>query len=124
MGLACWPSRCWPARPRTASARRLNGEGQPENKPEQAPGFYLTIALATLVGVFFNFWHVDPVRALFWAAVLNGVIAAPMMAVIVHLATNRKVMGKFVIPLYLRVVGWIATLAMFAVLVGVFLARK
>jgi NRAMP (natural resistance-associated macrophage protein)-like metal ion transporter len=95
-----------------------------ENKPEQAPGFYLTIALATLVGVFFNFWHVDPVRALFWAAVLNGVIAAPMMAVIVHLATSRKVMGKFAIPLYLRVVGWIATLAMFGVSVGVFLARN
>jgi Mn2+/Fe2+ NRAMP family transporter len=56
--------------------------------------------------------------------VLNGVIAAPMMAVIVHLATSRKVMGKFAIPLYLRVVGWIATLAMFAVSVGVFLARK
>ncbi len=95
-----------------------------ENKPKQAPKFYLTIAIATLVGVFFNFWHVDPIRALFWAAVLNGVIAAPMMALIVHLATSRKVMGKFAIPLYLRVVGWIATVAMFGVSVGVFVAWK
>jgi Mn2+/Fe2+ NRAMP family transporter len=95
-----------------------------EQKPEQAPRFYLTIALATLIGVFFNFWHVDPIRALFWAAVLNGVVAAPMMALIVHLASSRKVMGKFAIPLYLRVVGWIATVAMLGVAGGVFVAWK
>jgi Mn2+/Fe2+ NRAMP family transporter len=89
-----------------------------ENKPQDAPRFYFTIAIATVVGIFFNFMHVDPIRALFWAAVLNGMIAAPMMAVIVHLATSRKVMGKFTIPLYLRVVGWIATAVMFGVSIG------
>jgi Mn2+/Fe2+ NRAMP family transporter len=95
-----------------------------ENKPQEAPRFYFTIAIATVVGIFFNFMHVDPIRALFWAAVLNGMIAAPMMAVIVHLATSRKVMGKFTIPLYLRVVGWIATVVMFGVSIGMLVTWK
>ncbi len=95
-----------------------------EKRPEQAPRFYLTLAAATLLGVLFNFWHVDPIRALFWSAVLNGMIAAPIMALIVHLASSRKLMGKFAIPLYLRVVGWIATGAMFGVSVGVFVTWK
>ena len=95
-----------------------------ENRPEQAPRFYLAIVLATLVGILFNFLHVDPIRALFWAAVLNGLIAAPLMAVIVQIASSRKVMGQFVIPPYLRAAGWIATVVMFAVCAGVFVTWK
>ena len=91
-----------------------------EDTPQQAPQFYLTIALATVVGVGFTFFHVDPIRALFWAAVLNGIFAAPLMAVIVHMASSGKVMGQFTIPPYLKTVGWTATLVMFGVCVGVF----
>jgi Mn2+/Fe2+ NRAMP family transporter len=95
-----------------------------EDKPRAAPRFYLTIAVATLVGMSRSLFHVDPIRALFWAAVLNGMIAAPLMAVIVHMATSSKVMGKFSVPLYLRVVGWAATLVMFGVCLGVFATWK
>jgi len=91
-----------------------------EKKPEQAAGFYLTIAAATLAGVGLNFLHIDAIRALFWAAVLNGMLAAPLMAVIMHMAMSRKVMDKFTIPMYLRVIGWSATAVMLAVSIAVF----
>jgi NRAMP (natural resistance-associated macrophage protein)-like metal ion transporter len=93
-----------------------------EKRPQQAVGFYLTIAVATLAGVGLNFLRIDPIRALFWAAVLNGMLAAPVMAVIIHMAASRKVMDRFAIPLYLRVVGWTATAVMLGVSVGVLLA--
>ena len=95
-----------------------------EKKPQQAPGFYVTIAVATLAGIALNFLHIDPIRALFWAAVLNGMLAAPLMAVIMHMAASPKVMDKFTIPLYLRVVGWAATAVMFGVSIGVFVTWK
>jgi len=56
----------------------------------------------------------------FWPAVLNGVLAAPLMAVIMHMASSKKVKDKFTISLYLRIVGSAATAVMFAVSVGVF----
>jgi Mn2+/Fe2+ NRAMP family transporter len=91
-----------------------------EKKPGQAPGFYVTIVVATLAGIVLNFLHIDPIRALFWAAVLNGVLAAPLMAVIMHMAGNKKVMDRFTLPVYLRVIGWAATTVMFAAALGVF----
>ena len=84
----------------------------------------MTIAAATLAGIGLNFIHIDPIRALFWAAVLNGLLAAPLMAVIMHMAASHKVMDKFTIPLYLRVVGWAATAVMFGVSIGVFVTWK
>jgi Mn2+/Fe2+ NRAMP family transporter len=95
-----------------------------ENTPKQAPRFYLTIAGATAIGILFNFFHVDPIRALFWSAVLNGVFAAPVMAVIMHMASSAKVMGQFAIPPYLKVVGWVGTVVMFGVCAGVFATWK
>ncbi len=95
-----------------------------EKKPEQAPGFYVTIAAATLAGVCLNFLHIDPIRALFWAAVLNGILAAPLIAVIMHMAVSTKVMDKFTIPVHLRVMGWAATVVMFGVSIGVFVTWK
>jgi NRAMP (natural resistance-associated macrophage protein)-like metal ion transporter len=95
-----------------------------EKKPGQAIGFYGTIAAATLAGIALNFLHIDPIKALFWAAVLNGMLAAPLMAVIMHMAASRKVMDKFTIPTYLHVMGWVATAVMFAVSIGVFVTQK
>jgi Mn2+/Fe2+ NRAMP family transporter len=95
-----------------------------EKKPHQAAGFYAAIAAAIVMGLVLNFIHVDPVRALFWAAVLNGVTAAPLMAVIMLLASNRKVAGKFVVPPYFAIVGWCATIIMFCVSAGVLLTAK
>jgi Mn2+/Fe2+ NRAMP family transporter len=95
-----------------------------EKKPKEALGFYTIIAAATLIGIALNFIGINPIRALFWAAVLNGVLAAPLMAVIMHMASSKKVMDKFTIPLYLRVVGWTATAVMLAVSIGVFATWK
>ncbi len=103
-----------------ALGEALSGPSSLEKKAEQAPGFYLTITVATVAGIVLNFLHIDPIRALFWAAVLNGLLAAPLMAVIMHMASSRKVMDKFTIPLYLRVVGWAATAVMVGVSIGVF----
>ncbi len=80
-----------------------------EKRPEQASQFYVTIGLATLIGLTLNFVHLDPIKTLFWAAVINGIVAVPVMAMMMLLAANRKVMGEFTLPLYLHVAGWIAT---------------
>jgi NRAMP (natural resistance-associated macrophage protein)-like metal ion transporter len=95
-----------------------------ENKPKQAPRFYAAISIATVIGLAMNFLHIDPVRALVWAAVLNGLAAAPLMVVIMLMASNRKVMGKFALPSYLLWMGWIATGVMTVVCVGVIASWK
>ena len=70
------------------------------------------IGVAIASGLSLNFLHIDPVKALYWSAILNGLVAAPLMAVIMLMASNPKVMGKFVIPAYLRWVGWSAAAVM------------
>ncbi|WP_232076978.1 NRAMP family divalent metal transporter [Variovorax sp. PBL-E5] len=75
-------------------------------------GFYGVIAAATLGGVLLCFTPTDPVRELFWAAVINGVIAVPIMAVMMLLASRARTMGAHVIGVRLRWLGWIATAAM------------
>ena len=80
--------------------------------PMDAKAFYGAIAAATMIGVGMNLTPIDPIKALFWSAVLNGVVAAPLMAVTMLMARNRRVMGRFVIRPGLAAVGWIATLAM------------
>lgn len=95
-----------------------------ENKPKQAVRFYAAISGATLIGLGLNFLHIDPVKALFWAAILNGLVAAPLMTVIMMMASSRKVMGTFVIPGYLKFMGWAATAVMFCVCLGVLLTSK
>ena len=85
------------------SARLDKGEGQ---------GFYGVIAAATVGGVLLCFSPVDPVRALFWSAVLNGVIAVPIMVVMMLLASRKSVMGDHTIGPRLRVMGWVATAVM------------
>jgi NRAMP (natural resistance-associated macrophage protein)-like metal ion transporter len=83
-------------------------------RPRRAPGFYGTIAAATLAGLALNFTGIDPIKALYWSAVLNGVLAAPLMVVMMFIATNHKVMGKRVLPRWLQAFGWLSTLAMAA----------
>jgi NRAMP (natural resistance-associated macrophage protein)-like metal ion transporter len=75
-------------------------------------GFYGVIAAATLGGVVLCFTPLDPVRALFWSAVLNGVIAVPIMTVMMILASREDVLGRHVVRRPLRMLGWLATLAM------------
>jgi NRAMP (natural resistance-associated macrophage protein)-like metal ion transporter len=95
-----------------------------ERRPLQAVGFYSVIGVAIATGLLLNFLRIDPVKALFWAAILNGLVAAPLMAVIMMMASNRRVMGRFVIPPYLKWVGWCATGVMVCVCIGVLLSWK
>ncbi len=91
-----------------------------EKKPGRARGFYLIIAVSTLAGVGLNLLHFDPIRALFWTAVINGIVSAPLMLVIMLLASRRSVMGDFTLPLRLRVLGWGATVIMAAMAAALF----
>jgi NRAMP (natural resistance-associated macrophage protein)-like metal ion transporter len=89
-------------------------------EPLDAKGFYGAIAVATLVGIGFNFVGLDPIKALFWCAVINGVVAVPLMAVMMVMAMQPKVMGRFVLPRALWVLGWLCTLAMTVAVVIMF----
>lgn len=78
----------------------------------EARGFYAILIAATSIGVALNFTRVDPVKALIWAAVINGVISVPIMAVMMLMAVRPDVMGPFVIKRRLRTLGWFATAVM------------
>jgi Mn2+/Fe2+ NRAMP family transporter len=99
-----------------------------DRKPLAAKGFYGVLAVATLVGLAMNFpavqrhTHLTPIRALFWSAVINGVVAVPIMVVMMLMTDNKKAMGKFAgSSQFLRVFGWLATGVMGAAAVGLFL---
>ena len=92
-----------------------------DRKLGQAPGFYAIIAAATLGGVALSLTDVDPIQALVWSAVLNGLVAVPIMAVAMILASRKSVMGPFVIGRTLKILGWTATIVMAAAGVGMFL---
>ena len=95
-----------------------------EQRPEEAKKFYFVLALATLIGLLLNFAGIDPIRALFWSAVLNGIVAVPLMAVTMLMSANRKVMGQFTVSVPLRIAGWVATVVMFLSSVGLFAALR
>nr|WP_294848102.1 Nramp family divalent metal transporter [uncultured Sphingomonas sp.] len=84
-------------------------------KPKEAKAFYTVIAVATLGGVAINFFPIDPMRALYWAAVANGLLAPPLMVVLMLMARNKRVMGKLCIPRGLALFGWLGTAVMFGV---------
>jgi NRAMP (natural resistance-associated macrophage protein)-like metal ion transporter len=80
-----------------------------DRKLTEALGFYGIIGVATIGGVALTFTHLDPVRALVWSAEINGIIAVPIMVVMMLLASRQDVMGQFVIRPRLRRLGWAAT---------------
>ena len=89
-------------------------------KPRRAKAFYGTIIAATAVGALMNFTPIDPIKALYWAAVVNGVIAVPVMTVMMLMAQRKSIMGVFTIVGSLRLFGWIATAVMAAAAVAMF----
>ena len=88
----------------------------------EAREFYGIIAFATLGGVLLDFTPIDPIRALFWSAVINGVIAVPIMVVMMLLADDPRVMGAFTVTRRLKALGWLATWTMAAAVVAMFVA--
>jgi Mn2+/Fe2+ NRAMP family transporter len=91
-----------------------------DKKLHEAKEFYAIVAVATLGGVAFNFTPIDPIKALLFSAVVNCVIAMPIMIVMMLLGSQPKIMGHFVIGRRLRVFGWLATAAMGLAVVGMF----
>ncbi len=91
-----------------------------DKKLPQALQFYGIIAIATVGGVALNFTHLDPMRALVWSAEINGVIAVPIMAIMMLLASREDVMGRFVVRPRLRNLGWGATAVMAVTVVAMF----
>jgi NRAMP (natural resistance-associated macrophage protein)-like metal ion transporter len=85
-----------------------------DHKLKDARAFYGTIALATGLGVALNFTGIHPIKALYWSAVLNGLLAAPIMAAMLLIATNPRIMGAFTLPRSMKLAGWLATLVMAA----------
>ena len=83
-----------------------------ERKPLHAKAFYAAIAAATLLGAAANVFGLNPVKALVWTAVLNGIVAVPVMTLLMLLTTRSEVMGQFKISGSLRVLGWLGTAVM------------
>ena len=92
---------------------RINQNPHPVHSKNQiaarAVALLRIIAAATLAGVALNFSSLDPIKALYWSAVVNGVLAAPLMRIIMLIAVNPRIMGRLTLPSSMRVVGWLAT---------------
>jgi NRAMP (natural resistance-associated macrophage protein)-like metal ion transporter len=80
-----------------------------ERTPMMAKRFYGIIAISTLLGVALGFTAIDPIKALYWSAVINGVISVPIMIVIMLMAVRPEIMGQFTISKKLALLGWLAT---------------
>jgi Mn2+/Fe2+ NRAMP family transporter len=83
-----------------------------EYKPQQAAGFYSIIVAATIMGVLIDWSQIDPMRALFWSAVLNGLAAVPLMIALMITVSSKRVMGRFAASPPLLLFGWAATAVM------------
>jgi Mn2+/Fe2+ NRAMP family transporter len=83
-----------------------------ERKARDARGFYSVIAVSVLAALVIQYSPISPMKALFWSAVINGVVAAPLMIVVTLLASKRSVMGDFTASRSLIVLGWTATAVM------------
>jgi len=86
----------------------------------QARGFYTIVIIATVLGVALNFTPIDPIKALFWSAVINGVISVPIMVVMMLMAVRHDIMAEFAITRRLTILGWVATASMAIVVLAMF----
>jgi NRAMP (natural resistance-associated macrophage protein)-like metal ion transporter len=91
-------------------------------KPKKAKAFYATIVVATLVGMILNFSPINPIKALYWAAVVNGVVAIPVLTITMMLSARPQIMGRFVVTGWLKVLGWVTTVLMMAAVAAMCLA--
>lgn len=105
-----------------ALAELLNWKEGLELKFSQARGFYLVIAISILFGAGINFLHINPIKALYYAAFLNGVIAVPLLFLIMKVGNDPKIMGDECHPLWVKIFGWFGVVAMtLAILVAIIL---
>jgi Mn2+/Fe2+ NRAMP family transporter len=104
-----------------ASAEAFGWKSGLEYKPWEAAGFYAVIAAAMAVGMLLDLFNIDPIRALIWSAVVNGVISVPILAVMMVVASRRSVMGEFAISGSLKAMGWLTTAVMAAAAAAMFI---
>jgi NRAMP (natural resistance-associated macrophage protein)-like metal ion transporter len=95
-----------------------------DEKPRHAKKFYAVIAASTLVGVVITFAGINPISALFWTAVINGVVAPPLLVVVMLVANNKKVMGLRTNGPWTNILGWLAAAVMFAAAIAMFATWK
>jgi len=81
-------------------------------RPRRAKAFYATIAMGSALGAALNFTAIEPIKALYWSAVVNGVVAVPVMVMMMRLTMRQTVMAGFTLPLTLQMIGWLATAVM------------
>ena len=93
-----------------------------EHKPTEAKAFYIVIATAVVMGLLVDYSGLDPIKALFWSAVINGVISVPIMAAMMVVASRKAQMGIFVATPAQKIFGWVATAVMAAAVIGMFVA--
>lgn len=103
-----------------AIAETFEWRGSLEDAPSVAPRFYAIIVLATLLGIGMIYAPIDPIKALYWSAVVNGVVSIPIMAVMMLMAARRDIMGTLTVSRRLKVLGWACTGVMAAAVVAMF----
>lgn len=95
-----------------ALAEAMGWQSGLERSPTQARGFYAVIAVSVLAGLFIQYSPIGPMKMLFWSAVINGVVAVPLLVVIILIASRKSVMGAFTASRPILVLGWIGAAIM------------
>jgi len=94
-----------------------------DRRPSEAKAFYGTIAVATLGSVAVSFTAIDPIRALYWTAVINGILAVPLMAILVRMVVDPRIMGRLTAPWWMAVAGWLTVVVMAFATIGFLVLR-
>jgi Mn2+/Fe2+ NRAMP family transporter len=90
----------------------------------QARRFYAALSATTILGPIVNFVPIDPTKALYWSAVINGVVATPLMWAIILLGSDRRLMGQFRLPWRLQALGWACAVVMRSSVIGFLLSLR
>jgi len=104
-----------------AASGAFGQRGGLEHKPQKAKFFYGVLIVASLAGIALNLTPLDPIKALYWSAVINGVAAVPLMVLIVLLVSRKSVMGEYTSGWVIVGLGWVATALMAAASVRMFM---
>lgn len=107
-----------------AVSEAMHWRGSLEDRSRRSPKFYAVLAVAVLLGLVLNYLKLNAVRMLFWAAVLNGMLAPPLIILVTLLSSDRSVMGERVNPLVLTVLGWTTAAVMLAATVMMFVTWR
>lgn len=102
-----------------ALAETMNWREGLEEKFSRAKGFYAVIIISILVGLFLNFFHINPITALYYCAFLNGIISLPLLVAIMIVSDNKKIMGHETNPMWVRIFGWFSIIFIFGAIISV-----